>query len=83
MPSHCPVPSPNPLPQGEGELSFCRPSQAAVTPHSVTPNSSAIRGVAFRPLPVSTSTVLCSGVIVPAASSLPNAAAACAAVGST
>ena len=57
--------------------------RTSVTPHSVTPNSSAIRGVAFRPLPVSTSTVVCSGAIVPAASSLPNAAAACAAVGST
>ena len=51
--------------------------------HKVTPSNSAIRGVAFNPLPVSTSTVVCSEVIVPASSSLRNAAAACADVGST
>ena len=54
-----------------------------ITGHSVTPSSSAMRGVAFRPLPVSTSTVVCSGVTVPAASNLVNAAAAWADVGST
>ena len=51
--------------------------------HSAIPSSSAIRGVAFRPVPVITSTVVCSGVIVPVASSLANAAAAWAQVGST
>ncbi len=51
--------------------------------HSATPRSSAMRGVALRPLPVSTSTVVWSGVIVPAANSLRNAATACADVGST
>jgi len=48
-----------------------------------TPSKSAILGVAFRPLPVSTSTVVCSGVIVPEASSLASAAATWADVGST
>ena len=55
----------------------------SVQPHRRIPSSSAMRGVAFSPLPVSTSTVVCSGVIVPAASSLRNAAAAWAEVGST
>ena len=61
-----------------------KPSRAMRGPrHSAIPSSSAMRGVAFRPLPVSTSTVVCSGVTVPVASSFPNAAAACAEVGST
>ena len=51
--------------------------------HRSIPRSSAMRAVAFNPEPVSTSTVVCSGVIVPAASSFSNAAATCAEVGST
>ena len=51
--------------------------------HSAIPISSAIRGVAFNPLPVITSTVVCSGVIVPVSSNFANAAAAWALVGST
>jgi len=47
------------------------------------PSISAMRGVAFSPLPVRTSTVVCSGPTAPDASSLPNAAATWAAVGST
>ena len=51
--------------------------------HNANSNNSAIRGVAFKPLPVRTSTVVCSGVIVPVANNFASAAAACAAVGST
>ena len=42
--------------------------------HSADPQQFGDAGVAFSPLPVSTSTVVCSGLIVPAASSLANAA---------
>ena len=51
--------------------------------HRSIPRSSAMRGVALSPEPVSTSTVVCSGVTVPAASSFSKAAETCAAVGST
>ena len=73
--------------RGEGAKrlhSMEKPSRAMRGPrHSIIPSSSAMRGVAFSPLPVSTSTVVCSGLIVPGASSLANAAAAWARVGST
>ena len=52
-------------------------------PHSAIPISPAIRGVAFNPEPVITSTVVCSGVIVPVATNFAKAAAAWALVGST
>ena len=52
-------------------------------PHSAIPISPAIRGVAFNPEPVITSTVVCSAVIVPVANSFANATATCALVGST
>ena len=51
--------------------------------HSCTPSNSAMRGVAFRPVPVSTSTVVWSGVIAPEASSRAKAADTWAQVGST
>ncbi len=51
--------------------------------HSEIPSSPASSGVALRPLPVSTRTVVSCGAIRPAARSLAKAADGCAAVGST
>lgn len=51
--------------------------------YNVTLSNAAIACVAFNPLPVSTKTVVCSAAMAPASSSFTNAAAVCAAVGST
>ena len=59
------------------------PTMAGRLCHNTTPNISAMRGVAFSPLPVRTSTVVCPDAIAPDASNLAKAAAACAEVGST